>query len=84
MGSAAHRPEQAAEAGRRRRTREYKAVAAGGFTVQIDEPEFSTSWMFYPDWSVEEYRKYLGFCVEVINHALEGVPEEQVLSLIHI
>jgi 5-methyltetrahydropteroyltriglutamate--homocysteine methyltransferase len=57
---------------------EYKAITDAGFTVQIDEPEFATSWMFYPDWSVEEYRKYLEFCVEIINHALHDVPEEQV------
>jgi 5-methyltetrahydropteroyltriglutamate--homocysteine methyltransferase len=57
---------------------EYKAITDAGLIVQIDEPEFATSWMFYPDWSVEEYRKYLGFCVEVINHALEGLPEEQI------
>jgi 5-methyltetrahydropteroyltriglutamate--homocysteine methyltransferase len=57
---------------------EYKAITDGGFTLQIDEPEFATSWMFYPDWSVEEYRKYLEFCVEIINHALHDIPEEQV------
>jgi 5-methyltetrahydropteroyltriglutamate--homocysteine methyltransferase len=57
---------------------EYKAITDAGFTVQIDEPEFATSWMFYPDWSVEEYRKYLEFCVEIINHALHDVPREQV------
>ena len=28
--------------------------------------------MFYPDWSVEEYRKYLEFCVEVLNHSHRG------------
>ncbi|MCW2394159.1 MULTISPECIES: cobalamin-independent methionine synthase II family protein [unclassified Sphingobium] len=57
---------------------EYKAITDAGLIVQIDEPEFATAWMFYPDWSVEEYRDYLRFCVEVINHALEGLPEEQV------
>ena len=57
---------------------EYKAITDAGLIVQIDEPEFATSWMFYPDYSVADYRKYLEFCVEVINHALEGVPEEQV------
>jgi 5-methyltetrahydropteroyltriglutamate--homocysteine methyltransferase len=57
---------------------EYKAITDGGLIVQIDEPEFATSWMFYPDWSVEEYRTYLEFCVEVINHALDGLPEELV------
>ena len=57
---------------------EYKAITDAGFVVQIDEPEFATSWMFYPDWSIEEYRTYLEFCVDVINHALEGLPEDQI------
>src|SRR5690606_14265145 len=57
---------------------EYKAITDAGLIVQVDEPEFCTSWMFYPDWSVEEYRKYLGFCVEVINAATEGLPEELI------
>ena len=40
---------------------EYKAITDAGLIVQVDEPEFCTSWMFYPGvdaWS--EYRKYLG------------------------
>ncbi len=57
---------------------EYKAITDAGFIVQVDEPEFFTSWMFYPDWSVADYRKYLGFCVEVINHSIAGLPEDQV------
>ncbi len=57
---------------------EYKAITDAGLIVQVDEPEFATTWSFYPDWSVEDLRKYLDFAVEVINHALVGVPEEQV------
>ena len=57
---------------------EYKAVTDAGFIVQVDEPEFATSWQFFPDWDVARYRKYLEFCVEIINHALEGLPEDQV------
>jgi 5-methyltetrahydropteroyltriglutamate--homocysteine methyltransferase len=57
---------------------EYKAITDAGFIVQVDEPEFATSWQFFPDWDVSRYRKYLEFCVEVINHALEGLPEDQV------
>jgi 5-methyltetrahydropteroyltriglutamate--homocysteine methyltransferase len=57
---------------------EYKAITDAGFIVQVDEPEFATSWQFFPDWDVARYRKYLEFCVEVINHALEGLPEDQV------
>jgi 5-methyltetrahydropteroyltriglutamate--homocysteine methyltransferase len=57
---------------------EYKAITDGGLIVQLDEPEFCTSWMFYPDWSVEEYRKYLGFCVDILNHSIEGLPQELI------
>jgi 5-methyltetrahydropteroyltriglutamate--homocysteine methyltransferase len=57
---------------------EYKAITDAGLIVQIDEPEFATSWMFYPDYTVGEYRKYLDFCVEIINHALRGLPEDQI------
>jgi 5-methyltetrahydropteroyltriglutamate--homocysteine methyltransferase len=57
---------------------EYKAITDAGFIVQIDEPEFATSWQFFPDYTIEEYRKYLEFCVEVINHATEGLPEDQI------
>jgi 5-methyltetrahydropteroyltriglutamate--homocysteine methyltransferase len=57
---------------------EYKTITDAGLIVQVDEPEFCTSWMFYPDWSIEEYRKYLGFCVDVLNHSTEGLPEELI------
>jgi 5-methyltetrahydropteroyltriglutamate--homocysteine methyltransferase len=57
---------------------EYKAITDAGLIVQVDEPEFATTWTFFPEWSVEDYRRYLEFAVEVINHAVEGLPEEQV------
>ncbi|MGH3290652.1 MAG: hypothetical protein ACRDP7_02480 [Trebonia sp.] len=57
---------------------EYKAITDAGFIVQVDEPEFATSWQFFPDWDVPTYRKYLEFCVEIINHALAGLPADQV------
>lgn len=57
---------------------EYRAITDAGLIVQLDEPEFMTTWTFYPDWDVARYRKYLELAVEVINHALDGVPLEQV------
>ncbi|HEY2596364.1 MAG TPA: cobalamin-independent methionine synthase II family protein, partial [Chloroflexota bacterium] len=57
---------------------EYRAIVDGGLIVQLDEPNFCTAWMFYPDYSVDEYRKLLEFYVRIINHALEGLPQEQV------
>jgi len=57
---------------------EYRRITDAGLIVQIDEPEFLTTWMFYPDWDIDRYREYLRFAVEVINHSVEGIPEEQV------
>ncbi len=57
---------------------EYRVITDAGLIVQIDEPEFFTAWMFYPDYTVEEYRTYLEFCVEIVNHAIEGLPFELI------
>lgn len=57
---------------------EYKAITDAGLIVQIDEPEFATGWNFHPDWTIERYRSYLGLAVDVINHALDGLPRELV------
>jgi len=57
---------------------EYRAVTDAGLVLQVDEPEFATGWMFHPDWTVEQYRRYLEQCVEVVNHSLVGLPREQI------
>ena len=58
---------------------EYKAITDAGFIVQLDEPEFCTSWYFYPDWTVEEYRKYLELLRRRASTTrIEGLPEELI------
>jgi len=57
---------------------EYKAITDAGLIVQVDEPEFCTTYSFYPEWSVDDLRKYLQGAVEIINHALRGLPQEQI------
>jgi 5-methyltetrahydropteroyltriglutamate--homocysteine methyltransferase len=56
--------------------KEWKAIADAGLIVQIDEPNFGTTWEFHPDWTVEETRKFLEMGVDAINQGLKGVPEE--------
>src|SRR4029450_9140466 len=56
----------------------YKSITDAGLILQIDEPELATSWQFFPDMTVPEYRKYVETLVEAINHALTGLPEENV------
>ncbi|BCB75717.1 cobalamin-independent methionine synthase II family protein [Phytohabitans flavus] len=57
---------------------EYKAVTDAGLVLQIDEPEFATTWQYNPEWTLEELRRYLRFAVEVVNHAVEGLPSELI------
>ena len=57
---------------------EYKAITDAGLILQLDEPEFCTSWYFYPDWTVEQYRNYLNSCVEILNESIRGLPEDQI------
>jgi len=57
---------------------EYKAITDAGLILQLDEPEFCTSWYFYPDWDVAQYRKYLESCVEVLNESIKGLPEDLI------
>ena len=54
---------------------EYKAITDAGFVVQIDAPvgKFETQNM-----TLETFRARFARSVEALNHALEGIPEEQV------
>jgi 5-methyltetrahydropteroyltriglutamate--homocysteine methyltransferase len=57
---------------------EYKAITDAGLNLQIDDPDLPDGWQMFPDMSVAEYRKYAELRVDAINHALRGVPQEQV------
>jgi 5-methyltetrahydropteroyltriglutamate--homocysteine methyltransferase len=57
---------------------EYKAIAEAGFVVQIDDPRLATHYDRSPDASLEECRRFIALAVEVVNHALRGIPPEQV------
>ena len=58
---------------------EYRAVVSAGFVLQIDDPGLPDWWdMIKPEPTVEEYRKFAKLRIEVVNHALVGIPEEKV------
>jgi 5-methyltetrahydropteroyltriglutamate--homocysteine methyltransferase len=58
---------------------EYTAIVEAGFIVQLDDPGLPDSWdMYEPAPSVDEYKRYASLCVEALNHAVRGLPEEQV------
>jgi 5-methyltetrahydropteroyltriglutamate--homocysteine methyltransferase len=57
---------------------EYRAIVDAGLLLQIDDPRLATHYDRHPGLTVEECRKFIGLCVEVINHALKGIPEDRV------
>ncbi|MSQ10339.1 MAG: methionine synthase [Dehalococcoidia bacterium] len=57
---------------------EYKAIVDAGFVLQIDDPDLPDAWQMYPEFSLAEYQKYATLRVDALNHALCGLPEDQV------
>jgi 5-methyltetrahydropteroyltriglutamate--homocysteine methyltransferase len=58
---------------------EYAAIADAGFILQIDDPGMAENWdAMDPSVTVDEYRAYARLCIDALNHALAGIPEERV------
>lgn len=57
---------------------EYQAINDAGFLLQIDDPDLPDAWQMYPEMTVSQYRDYARLRVDVLNHALRGIPKENV------
>lgn len=58
---------------------EYKAIVDAGFVLQLDDPGLPGAWdMLDPQPSVESYRRYASLRVDILNHALQGIPLDRV------
>ncbi len=57
---------------------EYRAIVAAGFLVQIDDPQLITYFNRNPDKSVGECRRWAEGRIEILNHALHGIPEDKI------
>ena len=58
---------------------EYRMIADAGFLVQLDDARAAVTYdRMVPPASKADYLNWLARQVEVINHALEGIPEEKV------
>jgi 5-methyltetrahydropteroyltriglutamate--homocysteine methyltransferase len=58
---------------------EYEGIAASGMLVQVDDAWLPALWdRIGIDMGKAKYKKYCMQRVEVLNHALQNVPEEQV------
>jgi 5-methyltetrahydropteroyltriglutamate--homocysteine methyltransferase len=58
---------------------EYKAIVDAGLLLQLDDARFAVTYdRMVPPASLDDYRRWVQMHVEVLNSALEGIPEERV------
>jgi 5-methyltetrahydropteroyltriglutamate--homocysteine methyltransferase len=58
---------------------EYKTIVDAGLLVQLDDARAAVSYdRMVPPKTLEEYRAWLARQVEIINHAIEGLPREKI------
>ena len=58
---------------------EYRMIVDAGFLVQLDDARTAVTYdRMVPPASFADYRRWVASYVEVVNHALEGIPEDRV------
>jgi 5-methyltetrahydropteroyltriglutamate--homocysteine methyltransferase len=58
---------------------EYKTIIDAGFLVQLDDARNAVTYdRMVPPASFEDYRHWLAKQVEIINHAIEGLPPDRI------
>lgn len=54
---------------------EYKAIIDAGFLLQVDDAWVPAQWDRRPELTLAEYRRYAQESIDVLNHALDGLPD---------
>jgi 5-methyltetrahydropteroyltriglutamate--homocysteine methyltransferase len=58
---------------------EYKMIVDSGFLLQLDDARTAVTYdRMVPPASFAEYREWVAMHVEVLNHAIEGLPPERI------
>lgn len=58
---------------------EYRAIVEAGFVLQVDSPDIGLGrHMMFKGRSDQEYVALAGLHIEALNHALKGLPREQI------
>jgi 5-methyltetrahydropteroyltriglutamate--homocysteine methyltransferase len=57
---------------------EYRAILDAGLYLQIDDPRLVSSWDSRTEMDLAQYRKWMQRRIELVNHALRGLPEERI------
>jgi 5-methyltetrahydropteroyltriglutamate--homocysteine methyltransferase len=57
---------------------EYQAVVDAGLILQIDDPQLASHWAMHPEIDLAQCRKWASASVELLNHALRGIPTNTI------
>jgi 5-methyltetrahydropteroyltriglutamate--homocysteine methyltransferase len=58
---------------------EYRAIVDAGFLLQVDDARAAVTYdRMVPPASFDDYYRWVGRHVDVLNHALEGIPEDRI------
>jgi 5-methyltetrahydropteroyltriglutamate--homocysteine methyltransferase len=57
---------------------EYRAILDAGLYLQIDDPRLVSSWDSRTEMDIGAYRKWMQKRIELLNHALRGLPEQRI------
>jgi 5-methyltetrahydropteroyltriglutamate--homocysteine methyltransferase len=57
---------------------EYRTIVDAGLILQIDDPQLASHWAMHPEIDLAQCRKWASASVELLNHALRGIPAERV------
>jgi len=58
---------------------EYKMIVDAGFVLQLDDARAAVTYdRMVPPGSFADYRKWVAMHMEVLNHAIEGLPPERI------
>ena len=57
---------------------EYQAIVDAGLVLQIDDPQLASHYTTHPELDITQCRSWASSTVEVLNHALAGIPPERV------
>jgi 5-methyltetrahydropteroyltriglutamate--homocysteine methyltransferase len=57
---------------------EYKAIVDAGLVLQIDDPQLASHYTTHPELDIAQCRNVASATVELLNHALAGIPPERV------
>jgi 5-methyltetrahydropteroyltriglutamate--homocysteine methyltransferase len=57
---------------------EYRAIIDAGLVLQIDDPLLASYYVMHPEADIADCRKWAAGRIEILNHALRGLPEDRI------